>query len=101
MATVDYVGNRWLVHLMSCLAHWLIAGRGDSVDDHLPRSWGLADWWLPSQPAGSLGRVVDLLLFAFMCVVFMALLYECPGGNQVDGLPPAQHLKSNAESVLS
>ena len=40
----------------------------------------------------------------FVCVLDFgsgALLYESPGGNQVDGLPPAQHLKSNTESVLS
>ena len=48
-------------------------------------------WWLGDQPAGSLGGLVGLLLFALMCVVLMALLYESPGGNQVDGLPLAQH----------
>ena len=39
-----------------------------------------------------------LVFFFFVCsVVFMqffsvyALLYESPGGNQVDGLPPAEH----------
>ena len=38
------------------------------------------------------------LFFFFALFVFMqfflvgALLYESPGGNQVDGLPPAQHL---------
>ena len=34
-------------------------------------------------------------------VVIVALLYESPGGNQVDGLPPAQHLVLLAPIGLS
>ena len=41
----------------------------------------------------------DFFAWAFFLVFFCALLYESPGGNQVDGLPPAQH-DSESPSAL-
>ena len=50
----------------------------------------LVGGWLISWLAGRWG-LDGMLLFTFTCGVIVALLYESPGGNQVDGLPPAQH----------
>ena len=40
-----------------------------------------------------LSMLVFVLASACVCA---ALLYECPGGNQVDGLPPAFHLRCHS-----
>jgi len=41
---------------------------------------------------------IRFALFVFMQFFLVgALLYESPGGNQVDGLPPAQHLVVGGE----
>ena len=51
----------------------------------------LAVWWLVLLVSKWVCVLASLFVEWCVCADLVALLYESPGGNQVDGLPPAFH----------